>query len=452
MLTALARSEDEPNAAVRSAVVVRPLSLKSNFAWTLGGNVVYSACQWGMLVLLAKLSTPATVGEFALALAVVAPLVTFACFNLRVVQATDARREHDFGDYLRLRLMALTVAILVIVAIAYSTNQESSSRAVILIIAFAKALEAVSDVVFGLLQQHERMDRIGLSLAIKGAAQLGVIWVVLSLTGNLVWGVVGLGAVNLLMLFSYDLPSVSRVFQHLGPGRHSWEQELCSTRAGSLRAVRSLALLAWPLGVVGMLDSLNTNVPRYFIEHLQGKVALGYFSALAYIMVAGQTVISALADAARPRLARLFIHDLLEFKSLLYKLLALGSLIGLAGIATAVVAGRPILRILYRGDYADHADILTVLMIAAAIWYLSGFVYTALTACRMFRIQVVLFAVSLMSTTIACAILIPSFGLAGAAWSLCAGMLTRLLILSLILFRAVRKHEVGVCRLVLEQN
>ena len=131
-------------------MVVRPLSLKSNFAWTLSGNVVYSACQWGMLVLLAKLGTPATVGEFALAVAIAAPVITFACFNLRAVQATDARRERDFGDYLQLRLMALTVAILVIVAIAHSTNQDSSSLAVILIIAFAKALEAVSDVIFGL--------------------------------------------------------------------------------------------------------------------------------------------------------------------------------------------------------------------------------------------------------------------------------------------------------------
>ena len=67
MLTPFTRSEDERIAA--STVAVRPLSLKSNFAWTLSGNVVYSACQWGMLVLLAKLGTPATVAAFALAVA-----------------------------------------------------------------------------------------------------------------------------------------------------------------------------------------------------------------------------------------------------------------------------------------------------------------------------------------------------------------------------------------------
>jgi len=253
------------------------------------------------------------------------------------------------------------------------------------------------------------------------------------------------------MLLLFDLPSVSRVFQHLAPGRHSWMQDFFN-RARPWPAVRSLALLSLPLGVLGMLDSLNANVPRYFIEHLHGKAGLGYFSATAYIMMAGQTVISALADAARPRLARLFIFYLREFKSLLFKLLALGSLIGLAGIAAAVVAGRRILGILYGPDYADHADVFTVLMIAAALWYLSGFVYTALTACRVFLIQVALFGVSLMATTIACVILIPTFGLAGAAWSLCAGMLTRFLIISLVLFMTVRKHEAGVYPLPVAQN
>ena len=30
------------------------LSLRVNFAWTLAGTVVYAACQWGVLVVLAK--------------------------------------------------------------------------------------------------------------------------------------------------------------------------------------------------------------------------------------------------------------------------------------------------------------------------------------------------------------------------------------------------------------
>src|SRR4051794_16358727 len=67
------------------------LSLRANFTWTFVGNVIYAACQWGMLVVLAKVARPETVGNFALALAVTAPVIMLTNLQLRAVQATDAR-------------------------------------------------------------------------------------------------------------------------------------------------------------------------------------------------------------------------------------------------------------------------------------------------------------------------------------------------------------------------
>jgi hypothetical protein len=81
------------------------LTLRVNFVWTLTGNVFYAACQWGILVVLAKLGTSQMVGEFALALAITAPVVIGAGLSLRGIQATDARSQYRFGDYLLLRLL-----------------------------------------------------------------------------------------------------------------------------------------------------------------------------------------------------------------------------------------------------------------------------------------------------------------------------------------------------------
>ncbi len=49
-------------------------SLRRNVAWALAGNLGYSACQWGVLVCIAKLGTAADVGRFALGLALTAPV------------------------------------------------------------------------------------------------------------------------------------------------------------------------------------------------------------------------------------------------------------------------------------------------------------------------------------------------------------------------------------------
>src|SRR5437867_2722549 len=67
-----------------------------------------------------------------------------------------------------------------------------------------------------------------------------------------------------------------------------------------------LAWLASPLAFVMMLGSLNTSPPRYFVERSLGEAQLGIFTAIAYLIVAGETVVGAMGQSAGPRLARYY--------------------------------------------------------------------------------------------------------------------------------------------------
>ena len=80
--------------------MAKPLSIQTNFAWSLIGNVGYAGCQWTMLVVIAKLGSAEMVGQFALALALTAPVMMFAQLQLRTLLATDARNEFQFLHYL----------------------------------------------------------------------------------------------------------------------------------------------------------------------------------------------------------------------------------------------------------------------------------------------------------------------------------------------------------------
>ena len=81
-----------------SASPPRPLGLRANVAWTALGTAGYTAAQWGVLVVTAKVLDVEAVGRLALALALTAPVFMFANLSLRNVQAADAVsrfREHD---------------------------------------------------------------------------------------------------------------------------------------------------------------------------------------------------------------------------------------------------------------------------------------------------------------------------------------------------------------------
>ena len=382
---------------------MRRLPLQVNFVWTLAGNVVYAACQWGILVVLAKIGSAEMVGQFSLGLAITAPVIMFTNLQLRGIQATDAREEYHFGHYFGLRLSTNVLAMLVILGIVLASGYHRQTTLVILAIGLAKTFEAVSDVIYGLIQRHERMDRIAISLMIKGPLSLLALGTLVWMTRNVFAGALGLAAAWLTLLLTYDLGNARRLANirlHL-----------------DVSTLWRLVRLAFPLGIVMMLISLNTNVPRYFVTHYWNEKELGYFAAMAYLMTAGNMVISALGQSASPRLAQHYANrDRRAFRQLLFKLVGIGVALGVAGVALAALWGRQVLTLLYRPEYANRVEVFVWLMVAAGVGYVASMLGYGATARRNLKWQPAALLPTILTGAAVCRLLVPSLGILGAAF------------------------------------
>lgn len=422
-------AEAPPAGAI--AAPVGGLSLRKNFSWTFVGNVVYAACQWGILVVLAKLGTPEMVGQFALGLAVTAPVMMFSMLQLRGVQATDAKREYQFGDYLALRLITTALALAVIVGIVAVSGYKRETALVILIVGAMKGVDALSDVYYGLWQQHERMDGIAQALMLNGVLSTATLTAIMAATHNIVLATLGTatGSVGAL---AFTLAKNRRLALATGlAARPTWNTHL----------LWRLSRLALPLGVVMLLISLNTNIPRYVIQHYLGEAQLGIFAAIGYLMVAGSTIVAALGQSASPRLARYFAEGTSDlFLRLLARLICVAVALGLAGILIALGGGRQLLMTLYRADYAAFTHVFTWLMIAAGIGYVASFLGYALTAARHFAIQAPLFVVVTTVTLAAAWFGTSRFGLVGAAWAVILGSVVQFAGMAIVVTLAVRRR------------
>jgi O-antigen/teichoic acid export membrane protein len=401
-----------------------------------------------MLVVLAKLGTPQLVGEFALALAITAPIVLGAGLSLRSVQATDAASEYPFGDYLLVRLLTTAAAGAVIVGIVWFSDYRWHTAAIILVVGLAKAFESVSDIFYGLLQQHERMDRIALSMMIKGPLSLAAIGAAVYLSGDLLVGVSGLAAAWLLVLVVYDVRNGASLLNVASRSEHA-SVEFGSILARQLqlswrpRALMTLTLLALPVGIVMALISFNSNIPRYFIEHHLGTWDLGIFAAVAYPLTAGTTVVNALGQSAVPTLARYYADgDYRAFSSLTRKLLGLGLAIGIGGVLLIWLFGRPILLLLYRPEYSDRVGIFLWLGLSAGISYVASLLGYAMTAARYFRVQLLVFLISTLVTVAGCAVLIPRYQLLGAAIAMILAAICQAIGSAAVITHALRNREV----------
>ncbi|MCE2719785.1 MAG: lipopolysaccharide biosynthesis protein [Dolichospermum sp.] len=420
------------------------ITLRRNFSWTFIGNLIYSGCQWGMLVVLAKLGNPEMVGTFTLGLAVTAPVMMFSNLQLRDIQTTDAKNHYLFNDYLGLRLITTGLALPIILWITLATGYKGETAIVIILIGFAKGLESISDVFYGLLQKHEKMDRMAISVMMKGPLSLLMLSIGTYISGSIIWGVLGLVIAWACILLIWDIPSyrwLINKFTSEGEIPDSLEGRTAKPR-WQLGTIRKLIWLSLPLGLVMMLISLNANIPRYFLEHSLGKKELGVFAALAYLIVAGNMVVSALGSAARPRLAKYYAGgNVSAYQKLLLQLVAIACLLGLSGILVAWVAGGQILTIVYQPEYAKYTDLLIWLMVTAGIGYVSSFLGEGMTAARYFRTQIPLFIVVTSTSAIASFWFIPKNGLKGAAIALMIAEIVRTIFTLGVIFHAVHRIQ-----------
>ena len=424
-----------------SPMRLRALSLKTNFSWTLAGNLVYAGCQWGMLMVIAKLGSPQLVGQYALGLAVTAPVIMLSNLQLRGVLATDATEEHSFGDYLALRILTTGLALLAVAGIVVAVGYQRQTALVILAVGLTKGIESISDITYGFLQHRERMDLIAHSMMLRGVSAVVALWMAVYLTGSVLIGCLGVAAAWATVLAAYDLGAAGRVTR--GCPRGSLVSGVRAQVQWQWTRLSQLALLAAPLGVVMMLLSLNVNIPRYVIQHYAGERSLGIFAAVAYVMVAGTTVVSALGQSASPRLAQHYARgDVAAFRHLMGRLVLIGAGLGAAGVLVATLFGRQILSTLFRPEYANATNVLIWMMTAAAISYVASFFGYGLTAARRFRASTDVLAVT-VSTTAAALMLVPGQGLAGAAWAVVVGAVVQLTGSGLILWHTIRMQHGG---------
>jgi len=246
-------------------------------------------------------------------------------------------------------------------------------------------------------------------------------------THSVVWGCLWMAVAWLTSLLLFDARRGRRLVA-------STENGDVTEQAGEPWRQARLLWIAFPLGVVTTIASINLHMPRYFIHAHMGEYQLGVFSALAYATVSLTLVGDSLGNSAIPRLSGFYAAgELAKYRRLILRMLAAGSAIGLVGVALAWGLGRRLLAIFYSPDYAAYAGVFTLLVAAAAVHFAASMLTSAITSARRFAIQAPLYLAVAASTAWGCARWTPKFGLTGAAFGVLCGASVRLLLAGIIL-------------------
>jgi O-antigen/teichoic acid export membrane protein len=420
--------------------------LRKNVLLTIGGNIVYAASQWLLLVVLAKLGDTSSVGLFSLSLAINTPVLVLTKLQLRAIQVTDAKEEYSFEQYLSLRMYCSILTFAIVVPIAFLVSDHVHATLIILVLTLAKAIEMIGDMFNGLLQKYERMDLISLSLVIKGASSVAVFGLMLWATDDLLWGSVGLAIIWGVLLVLMDARMAVGVMKEKAEGK----KMSAIFAEGSVllfkdRRIRSLLMLALPMGIAGVLNALASNIPRYVVQHDLNTFALGIFSGIAYLVVAGDTIVGAFGQTVSPRLAKYYAScSVRPFVKLLSKSIVLAIGIGAMGVLVAVAGGKTILPILYNSDFTRYSNLFIWIMVAGGATYVVNVLGVGVTAMRRFKIQIPVHVMTNAAMLVLCPMLLGKFDLTGVAYAMTiSSVLSALAYGAIILYSiaGMRKRE-----------
>jgi O-antigen/teichoic acid export membrane protein len=386
-------------------------SLRRNAMYSAFANGVFGLTQWGMIIVVARLGSASDVGVITVITALVTPIFMFAQMAMRDGHSVDDLDDFTRADYVALRILSSLVALAVagLLILTYLSPSGVVVQASASAFALVKLMGAQTNMNHGIFQRAERLDYVAVSIISRGVFGLMAFAACYWVTRNLALAFVAEALAWWICLWLIDRRFLERL-----DARTSLRTAL------QVPARRMFKLAQWmlPLGFAIFLMTASSSVPRLVLERYVSLPLVGIFGAIAYINIALNTVSSAIGTASAARMRRQYRQGAKSrFIRLSVTLTLLSFGLGVLLWLAALVAGVPILRVLYGSEYA-RGDIFQLAILAAALRITAAPLQFAMTAGQAFWQRMANSSLTFVAAVIAAIALIPSQGVIGAAWAM----------------------------------
>jgi O-antigen/teichoic acid export membrane protein len=261
--------------------------------WTLLGVGFVSGTQWVILLILTNYSGLVFAGDYALALSIVTPMTLLFGMSLRAA-CVSSRGSIEIEDAIDFRLISLFFVVVCSLLFAFLLpSTDLGFLYLVIVVCIMKVSDQISDIYYVVPYMAGRNDLIGKATSIRAAASLFFFVIGFYFLDSVFWGLFFSGLVLCLITFFFDRNFAISLF--------SSPFKVCL----DFFKLFSVLKVSWALGLSSFIVSLNSNLPRYFVDVFLGREAQGAFSSMSYLVILLSLPITALGVALRPKIASL---------------------------------------------------------------------------------------------------------------------------------------------------
>ena len=325
---------------------------KKDYIWNSIGSFLQSAISPILLIVITRLNGVGDSGLFSFAMSLSVVFWAISLWGGRTYQVSDVKKEFSSGDYIVVRFISSLIVAVFSISFCILSGYDLIKTELIMVLVSFKILESIADSIYGVLQIHNKLYIVGISLTMKSVFGFMIFAIVDILTKNIVYGALSIFIVNIAVVIFYDIPLMKHV------------ESVGLTKKNIMQAGKIMKKTA-EVFVVVFLTMFSLNIPRYFLDKYHYD-QIGYFGIMAMPITLLTLFISFVLQPNVVNLSELLKKKKIkEFTKIVSKIDFITFTLGILFVVSSYLIGVWALNTVFDIDINNFRIDLTIMVIGA---------------------------------------------------------------------------------------
>lgn len=325
---------------------------KKDYIWNSIGSFLQSAISPILLIVITRLNGVGDSGLFSFAMSLSVVFWAISLWGGRTYQVSDVKKDFSNGDYIVVRFISSLIVAVFSISFCILSGYDLIKTELIMVLVSFKILESIADSMYGVLQIHNRLYIVGISLTMKSVFGFMLFTLVDILTKNIIYGALSIFIVNIAVVIFYDIPWMKHV------------ESVGLTKKNIMQAGKIMKKTA-EVFVVVFLTMFSLNIPRYFLDKYHYD-QIGYFGIMAMPITLLTLFISFVLQPNVVNLSELLKEKKVkEFTKIVSKIDFITFTLGILFVVSSYLIGVWVLNTVFGIDINNFRIDLTIMVIGA---------------------------------------------------------------------------------------
>ena len=325
---------------------------KKDYIWNSIGSFLQSAISPILLIVITRLNGVGDSGLFSFARSLSVVFWAISLWGGRTYQVSDVKKDFSSGDYIVVRFISSLIVAVFSISFCILSGYDLIKTELIMVLVSFKILESIADSMYGVLQIHNRLYIVGISLTMKSVFGFMLFTLVDILTKNIIYGALSIFIVNIAVVIFYDIPWMKHV------------ECVGLTKKNIMQAGKIMKKTA-EVFVVVFLTMFSLNIPRYFLDKYHYD-QIGYFGIMAMPITLLTLFISFVLQPNVVNLSELLKEKKIkEFTKIVSKIDFITFTLGILFVVSSYLIGVWALNTVFGIDINNFRIDLTIMVIGA---------------------------------------------------------------------------------------